>query len=270
MLGVDVALPSSSTRWIRRPHLLDALRLSANHTLTLVCAPPGYGKTTLLTQFLHAASFPVCWLSLFCHLKTKAPLSGTIPLTVSPLGTNLSSGATGYQWDLGDGAVSTTTHPVHAYNQAGHYTVALTATAGAGSDTEVKVDYITANAAGGATPITRTIVYTYDGLYRLTRAGYSTNESFQYAYDAAGNMTAMTTTLTSTLVTTKSYDAANPVERDELPAHHRHHGRRAPHTGVERRRRTLAGRGRYLSMGRRRAPDPGDGGGGDKPLCLPG
>jgi YD repeat-containing protein len=174
----------------------------------------------------------------------------------------------GTQWC--DGAASTATHPVHVYNQAGHYAVALTATAGAESDTEVKVDYITANAAGGATPITRTIVYTYDGLYRLTRAGYSTNESFQYAYDAAGNMTAMTTTLTSTLVTTKSYDAANPVERDELPAHHRHHGRRAPHTGVERRRRTLAGRGRYLSMGRRRAPDPGDGGGGDKPLCLPG
>jgi YD repeat-containing protein len=82
----------------------------------------------------------------------------------------------------------------------------------------------------------RTIVYTYDGLYRLTGAGYSSGEQFQYAYDAAGNMTALTTTLTSTVVTTKSYDAANPVERDELQADHGHHGRRAPQPGMERRR----------------------------------
>jgi YD repeat-containing protein len=82
------------------------------------------------------------------------------------------------------------------------------------------------------------------GSCRLISAGYpsfysrqaSTGEQVQYAYDAAGNMTALTTTITSTVVTTKSYDAANPVERDELPSCFRHHGRRAPHAGVERRR----------------------------------
>jgi YD repeat-containing protein len=33
----------------------------------------------------------------------------------------------------------------------------------------------------------RTINYTYDGLYRLTEADYSTGEKFEYQYDAGGN-----------------------------------------------------------------------------------
>jgi YD repeat-containing protein len=43
---------------------------------------------------------------------------------------------------------------------------------------------------GGSPPetlITRTIVYTYDNLYRLTDADYSTGENYQYSYDPVGN-----------------------------------------------------------------------------------
>jgi YD repeat-containing protein len=57
--------------------------------------------------------------------------------------------------------------------------------------------------------VTRTITYTYDGLYRLTEADYSSGERFEYAYDAVGNMTAVTTTITSTVVSTREYDIAN-------------------------------------------------------------
>jgi YD repeat-containing protein len=37
------------------------------------------------------------------------------------------------------------------------------------------------------TPLTRTIVYTYDNLYRLTDADYSTGEDYAYSYDPVGN-----------------------------------------------------------------------------------
>ncbi|HEX9922181.1 MAG TPA: hypothetical protein VGD99_05930 [Anaerolineae bacterium] len=37
------------------------------------------------------------------------------------------------------------------------------------------------------TPLTRTIVYTYDNLYRLTEADYTTGENYQYSYDPVGN-----------------------------------------------------------------------------------
>jgi YD repeat-containing protein len=64
----------------------------------------------------------------------------------------------------------------------------------------------------GSGLITTTITYTYDGLYRLTEADYSSGENFQYTYDAVGNRTIYTATVGSTSVMTYSYDAANPVE----------------------------------------------------------
>ena len=72
------------------------------------------------------------------------------------------------------------------------------------------------------TTITRTIVYTYDNLYRLTEADYDSESAnllvpaidanFKYAYDAMGNQTAITETLDSTVVTTYTYNAANQLE----------------------------------------------------------
>ncbi|MDY7077500.1 MAG: RHS repeat domain-containing protein [Chloroflexota bacterium] len=49
----------------------------------------------------------------------------------------------------------------------------------------------------------------YDPLGRLTAADYSSGESFEYAYDAVGNCLALTETITSTVVTTYTHDAAN-------------------------------------------------------------
>ena len=40
---------------------------------------------------------------------------------------NASTGATGYQWNFGDGGTSTTENPIHAYTAAGAYTVGLNA-----------------------------------------------------------------------------------------------------------------------------------------------
>ena len=65
------------------------------------------------------------------------------------------------------------------------------------------------SAASTGELVTTTITYTYDSLYRLTEADYSSGENFQYAYDAVGNMTAVTTTITSTVVSTREYDIAN-------------------------------------------------------------
>jgi RHS repeat-associated protein len=53
---------------------------------------------------------------------------------------------------------------------------------------------------------TRTIDYTYDPLYRLTAADYSSGEYFHYAYDAVGNRLSQETQLGSESYT---YDAAD-------------------------------------------------------------
>ena len=72
------------------------------------------------------------------------PTSGIAPLTVQF--TDLSTGSpTEWAWDFGDGASSTEQNPSHTYTVAGNYSVTLTASNGAGSDTETKIDFITVN-----------------------------------------------------------------------------------------------------------------------------
>ncbi|MBK9177760.1 MAG: gliding motility-associated C-terminal domain-containing protein [Flavobacteriales bacterium] len=69
-----------------------------------------------------------------------APDTVCAPLAVSF--TNLSSGASSYQWSFGDGQFSTATSPTHTYAQPGTYTVTLTASdpdACNGQDVAVRV-----------------------------------------------------------------------------------------------------------------------------------
>lgn len=49
---------------ISRPRLQKQLEESINYKVTLVSAPPGYGKTTLVAEFARATSTPVLWHSI--------------------------------------------------------------------------------------------------------------------------------------------------------------------------------------------------------------
>lgn len=46
---------------IDRPRLLAKLESVLQHKITLLCAPPGYGKTTVAAQYAHQANHPVIW-----------------------------------------------------------------------------------------------------------------------------------------------------------------------------------------------------------------
>src|SRR5665647_2261836 len=72
---------------------------------------------------------------------SASPISGTTPLNVTF--TDISTGTpTAWNWSFGDKTYSTIKNPVHTYSAAGNYTVALTATNGAGSNTTTKSAYI--------------------------------------------------------------------------------------------------------------------------------
>ncbi|HEY3274963.1 MAG TPA: PKD domain-containing protein [Methanocella sp.] len=60
--------------------------------------------------------------------------TGAAPLTVHFTDKSVGS-PTGWQWDFGDGSYSTLQNPVYTYNTPGRYTVTLTSTDGAQSDT---------------------------------------------------------------------------------------------------------------------------------------
>lgn len=58
-------IPENPPGMIARPELFSALEeLVSSHRLTLVSAPPGYGKTTCLAEWARLARLPIAWISL--------------------------------------------------------------------------------------------------------------------------------------------------------------------------------------------------------------
>ena len=75
---------------------------------------------------------------------SATPTYGNQPLEVQF--TDLSiNGPTSWLWDFGDGNTSVEQNPLHEFVDWGTFTVSLTATNDNGSDTEIKIDYITIN-----------------------------------------------------------------------------------------------------------------------------
>ena len=56
--------PRTRVQLVARSHLVQRLRQGVRGALTLVSAPAGFGKTTLLAQWLAERDMPVAWLSL--------------------------------------------------------------------------------------------------------------------------------------------------------------------------------------------------------------
>ncbi len=57
-------IPRRRGEIISRPRLLAVLEEAIDKRLVIVAAPAGYGKTSLLVDFVHQTLQPVCWLSL--------------------------------------------------------------------------------------------------------------------------------------------------------------------------------------------------------------
>jgi PKD repeat protein len=98
-----------------------------------------------------------------------SPLTGAAPLTVTCTDASTNS-PTGWNWTFGDSGTSTSQNPSHSYAAAGTYTVALTASNSAGSNTLTKASYISVSATGGSVtpnPVSRgqtiTVTDTFKG-----------------------------------------------------------------------------------------------------------
>ena len=66
ILSTKLFIPTLAPDVIHRPHLIEQVTagLKAGHSLTLISAPAGYGKTTLLAEWISTYQGQVAWLSL--------------------------------------------------------------------------------------------------------------------------------------------------------------------------------------------------------------
>ncbi|WP_440945538.1 PKD domain-containing protein [Methanosarcina sp. T3] len=83
---------------------------------------------------------------------SASPVSGNAPLNVVFTDTSTNS-PTAWKWNFGDGTTSTAKNPTHTYSSAGSYTVTLTASNTAGSNTVTKSSYIKVTAASSQKPV---------------------------------------------------------------------------------------------------------------------
>lgn len=64
LLKTKLNIPPARPHLVARPRLMERLNEGLTRPLTLLSAPPGFGKTTLLTEWLEHQSLPAAWLSL--------------------------------------------------------------------------------------------------------------------------------------------------------------------------------------------------------------
>jgi LuxR family maltose regulon positive regulatory protein len=64
LLLSKLQIPHLRTRLVSRSHLIERLEQGMEQAVTLVSAPAGFGKTTLLSQWIAECGKPVAWLSL--------------------------------------------------------------------------------------------------------------------------------------------------------------------------------------------------------------
>jgi LuxR family maltose regulon positive regulatory protein len=65
LLTTKLYFPPLRKKLVHRPRLLERLNRGLERRLTLVCAPAGFGKTTLIAEWVRGIKRPVAWRSLY-------------------------------------------------------------------------------------------------------------------------------------------------------------------------------------------------------------
>nr|WP_245859958.1 PKD domain-containing protein [Methanosarcina spelaei] len=108
---------------------------AGKYTVTITVTNAAGSNTVTKTGYIQVTAKPVAAFS-------ASPTSGKAPLNVKF--TDKSTGTpTKWQWNFGDGTTSTKQNITHKYSKAGTYTVKLTVTNAAGSNTKTVSGYIT-------------------------------------------------------------------------------------------------------------------------------
>jgi YVTN family beta-propeller protein len=166
---------------------------------------------------------------------SASPTSGNLPLSVTFTDKSTNSPIS-WKWNFGDGTSSTARNPTHKYSAEGKYTVTLTATNSAGSNTVTKSNYITVTATSqapvadfwgsplsGKAPLKVTFTEASKGSPTTWRwdfgdGTYSTQKSPVHTYSAAGTYTVKLTAINTAGSNTKTkWNYVKVSEASQIP-----------------------------------------------------
>jgi len=75
ILATKLYIPPIRSNIVPRPHLSERLNEGIKRKLTIICAPAGFGKTTLLSEWVGSCETPVAWFSIDKFAKPSKFLS---------------------------------------------------------------------------------------------------------------------------------------------------------------------------------------------------
>ena len=123
---------------------------AGTYTVSLTASNTAGSNTATKTSYITATAVPTGQKPVVAF--SASPTSGNAPLSV--IFTDASANSpTAWKWTFGDGTTSTEKNPTHKYTTAGSYTVTLTATNAAGSNTATKSAYIKVTSSTTSTPV---------------------------------------------------------------------------------------------------------------------
>ena len=93
LLQTKFLAPAYNPKSVERTQIISRLEPRSARKLVLISAPAGYGKTTLVSQWLQSQNKSFCWLSLDKTdddpIRFWRYLIGTIDAKIENLGTNV-------------------------------------------------------------------------------------------------------------------------------------------------------------------------------------
>lgn len=173
---------------------------TGTYTVTLTASNAGGSDTISRSGYIAVTDTVSSPVASFISAET----SGSVPFTVQFADSSANS-PTSWVWSFGDGGTSAEQNPSHTYTADGSYTVTLTATNAAGSDTVSEPGYITAtaiepvasftaNITSGSVPLVVQFTdtseyYPTEWSWRFGDGDTSDEQNPVHIYDAAGSYT---------------------------------------------------------------------------------
>ena len=93
LLETKLYIPPPRTNLVSRSWLIERLDEEIGHKLTLISAPAGFGKTTLLSEWIHQSEIPVAWVSLDKADSEPAPFFSYLIAALQTIEPNIGKAA---------------------------------------------------------------------------------------------------------------------------------------------------------------------------------